>query len=178
MNKEKKMKRILYITSGLMVVFSLLAFAGCREGFGPGCFGDPGKMIDKQVKDLNLTQSQKAQLESIKKNIASDMKAHRERMQSFHSEIDKAIAKGNPDINALAADIKTKIAAEPNPGVKMVDYFTQFYNTLDAKQQKMLLEKIKAWEKDRPCKTGWKGCHSKSRCPYSDDTNTKQAPTK
>lgn len=160
------MKRTIFAASGILAMILVLAVAGCRGGFGLGCAGDPGKMIDKEVKDLNLTPAQKAKLDTIKKEIAADMKAHQEQMKSIRADVDKELAKPNPDVNTLSANVKKQLTAWQNPGVKMVDYFTQFYNTLDAKQQKQLLEKIKAWEKNCPGMygDGKKGCFGKGSC--------------
>jgi Spy/CpxP family protein refolding chaperone len=162
------MKKTMFITLSILIAVSFLAFAGCRHGFGPGCSGPGGisAMIDKEVKDLNLTPAQKATLDGIKTSIEKDMLAHRESMQAMHSDVNKALAKDNPDVNAIAADIKQKLSADANPGVKMVDYFTQFYNTLDANQQKKLIEKVKAWSKDFPgrCMGDHKGCFKTGKC--------------
>ncbi len=163
------MKRTIFFVLSILIAVSFLAFAGCRAGFGPG-WGGKGNfsaMIDKQVQDLNLTPAQKTTLDGIKANIEKDITAHRERMQAMRSEVDKELAKASPDVNAVAADIKQKLSADTNPGVKMVDYFTQFYNTLDANQQKQLIEKMKAWSKDYPgrCMDGKKGCYRYSKCP-------------
>jgi Spy/CpxP family protein refolding chaperone len=166
------MKRTLFVALSILIAVSFLAFAGCRPGFGPGCHGKGGfsAMIDKEVKDLNLTAAQKATLDGIKANIEKDMTAHMERMQAMRAEVDKELAKASPDVNAVAADIKQKLSADTNPGVRMVDYFTQFYNTLDAKQQKQLIEKMKTWSKDFPgrCMDGKKGCFKPGKCPMKE----------
>ncbi len=163
------MKKTIFITLSILIAVSFLAFAGCRHGFGPGCAGRGGSsaMIDKAVQDLNLTAAQKATLEGIKTSIEKDMTAHRERMQAMHSDVVKALSTDNPDVNAIAADIKQKLSTDTNPGVKMVDYFTQFYNTLDANQQKQLIEKAKALGKDFPgrCMDDSKGCFKTGKCP-------------
>jgi Spy/CpxP family protein refolding chaperone len=156
----------MFVTLSILIAVSFLAFAGCRHGFGPGCAGREGgsEMIDKAVQGLNLTPAQKATLEGIKTSIEKDMTAHRERMQAMYSEASKALEKVNPDVNAIAADIKQKLSAETNPGVKMVDYFTQFYNTLDANQQKQLIEKAKTWSKDCPGMGDPRGCFKNGKC--------------
>jgi len=157
------MKRNLIFAIGLTAAVFLLAIAGCRPGFGPGCYGDPGKMMDKELKDLNLTPAQKTQVDAIRKNMEADMKNHREKMLAVRNDVLKELEKPSPDINALAANVKARFAAESNPGVKMTDYFVQFYNLLDKAQQKKVIEKIKAWEKDHPSrkcmeKQSRKGC--------------------
>ncbi len=165
------MKRTLFFALSIMIAVSFLAFVGCRQGFGPGCVGKGNfsAMIDKQVNDLNLTPAQKTTLDGIKASIEKDMTAHRQRMQEMRAQVDKELAKASPDVNAVAADIKQKLSADVNPSVKMVDYFTQFYNTLDAKQQKQLIEKMKAWSKDFPgrCLDGKKGCFRSGKYPMT-----------
>jgi Spy/CpxP family protein refolding chaperone len=163
------MKKTLFITLVILAAFSISAFAGCRPGFGPGCGGPGGctAMFDKELKDLNLTPAQQAQLDAIKKDIDNDMKAHHERMQAMHKDAIAQLSKDNPDINAIASGIKQQLAADTNPGIKMVDHFTKFYNTLDVKQQKQLIEKIKVLSKKCPGMNG-PGCHGKTdKCPQT-----------
>jgi Spy/CpxP family protein refolding chaperone len=162
------MKRSLLLTLGIAAVVSLLALSGCWRGYGPGCYGDPGKMMEKELKDLNLTPAQKTQVDTIRKNMEEDMNKHREKMLSIREDVLNEIDKPNPDINALAANIKARFTAQSNPGVKMTDYFIQFYSVLDKDQQKKVLEKIRQWEKKHPAK----GCHammSRKGCPMADN---------
>ena len=100
-------------------------------------------MMDKRAEELKLTDAQKEKYEALKANIKEhlqdSMADHMGLRDQFHSEISKE----NPDIGTIVGTIKTKINEMSDIADQILSLFMDFYDSLDASQQHMLLDEIK-----------------------------------
>jgi Spy/CpxP family protein refolding chaperone len=125
---------------GLVGLIIAITLGGCERGWGtkghaPGNFL---KNVDREVKELNLTQAQQAKYEDIRHRLEADMNKHIDKMKLMHSEIEKNFKTEHPDVNTMASQLKKEFAEEGDPRQKLIDYFVEFYNILDQNQQKQV----------------------------------------
>jgi len=145
------MNRVFKIT-GITLVGLLVALVmvGCERSWCSK-WHDPGRImnkIDSEVKDLNLSKEQQVKYEGIRSRFEKDVRAHMDSMKGLHDELEKKLSGDNPDVNAMATQLKKRFAEEGDPRMKLVDYFVEFYTILDKDQQKKLLDHM---GKERKC---------------------------
>jgi Spy/CpxP family protein refolding chaperone len=123
---------------GLVGLIIAITLGGCERGWGPKGHSPDYllKKIDREVKELNLTQAQQAKYEDIRHRLEADMNKHMDKMNQLHSEIEKNFKSEHPDVTAMAAQLRKDFAEEGDPRQKLIDYFVEFYNILDQDQQK------------------------------------------
>jgi Spy/CpxP family protein refolding chaperone len=143
---------------GLVGLIVAITLGGCERGCGakghaPDYFL---KKVDREVKELNLTQAQQAKYEDIRHRLEADMNKHMDKMKQLHSEIEKNFKSEHPDVNTMAAQLKKDFTEEGDPRQKLIDYFVEFYNILDQNQQKQVDKYIskKIGSMNKRCLTG------------------------
>jgi len=125
---------------GLIGLIIAIALSGCERGcWSKGHAPDSIlKKVDREVKELNLTQAQQVKYEDIRHRLEADMNKHLDKMKLLHSEIEKNFKSEHPDVNTMAAQLKKEFTEEGDPRQKLIDYFVEFYSILDENQQKQV----------------------------------------
>jgi len=117
---------------------------GFHRGFGHKDIGEFVLWrVDKQMKELNLTEGQQDKYNQIRSNIEKhltegmdDRKVMRE---TFHGEM----SKDNPDMRLLADMMKTKINEMSGLMGENLDLVVGFYDSLDIDQKNKILNQIR-----------------------------------
>lgn len=134
----KKTLRIIGISLvGLVVA---IALSGCGRGMWDRWHTPDHimKKVDSEVKELDLTPEQQTKYQDIRSRLEVDVRKHLDSMKQLHGDIEKDLKGERPDVNAMAAQLKKRLAEEGDPRQKLVDYFVEFYNILDQNQQKQV----------------------------------------
>ena len=163
MSKRKKI-----ITGVFILTLAVVVGIGATVAYGPkgswarsfppgfhgmGCNGGPhGEDIadfilwkmDRQVKELNLNDSQKKEYERSKEEIRAGIAAAVERKRDFRKMVHEEMDKEDPDINALAGLMKERAQHIPDMVSKPIDLFVNFYNLLDENQKAKVIEMFRA----------------------------------
>ncbi len=143
-----KLKKILIIGCGLLLVCGLIVSCGCirphhhrihTRHFSRGFM----IRIDNQVKRLNLTESQKGNYNEIRERMKADLAHDMKEMRKFPDEISVYLDLEDADINEIVDALKEDIAGKPNIRMKYLDYFVELYNILDERQKDLLIKDIK-----------------------------------
>jgi hypothetical protein len=151
----------------LIIMFSAALFignlAGCRsERFGNGGFHpsfcgkgfpprflDDGfpefveKRVDEHVEELGLSESQQQDCKALRNQLKTMAAEGVERRREFFNQIRDEMDKENPDVNAIAALVKTHINHIPATIQGHVDLFVAFYNILDDNQRATIIERAR-----------------------------------
>ncbi len=140
---KKGLKLIMIGMAGLVIS---LVIGGCSDRHWCRSHDPEGimKMIDSEVNDLKLTPDQQEKYEDIRKRLETDVRRHMDTMRQLHAEAEKDLDSPNPDVNALTARLKSRLAEQGNPHEKILDYFLEFYNILDENQKRMVLEHFRS----------------------------------
>jgi len=169
-----KTRKKYFIISGIVLLVMLLTGIGLVVGWGPGrCFDSdfhpgfhgrgfhPGFhskgfsefilwRLDKKVKDLELSDTQKEKYEELKGKIETQLRegmADRKRIiEEFHTEVNKE----DPDVKALAESIKKRIKSFSGLVEGNLDLFIDFYENLDDEQKEKIINGIR--EKMERCR--------------------------
>ena len=137
----KSKKSILLMT---LLVAGLVVFSGCRR---PGAEHGAEFMVDYISETLDLDDSQRAKLESIKEELIqkhADMRADKEAMQAeiktllLSDQIDEA------SLRAMVAEQRARMDAVVD---LVIARFIEFHNTLTAQQKAKLVSKLEQFEK-------------------------------
>ena len=125
---------------GLISLIIAIALSGCERGcWSKGHAPDSIlKKVDREVKELNLTQAQQVKYEDIRHRLEADINKHMDKMKLLRGEIEKNFKSEHPDVNTMAAQLKKEFTEEGDPRQKLIDYFVEFYNILDENQQKQV----------------------------------------
>jgi hypothetical protein len=100
--------------------------------------------MDRHVKELNLTDTQKKEYAKSKEEIRAGITEAIERKKDFHRIVHEEMAKENPDIDALAGLMKARSQNIPDMVSKPIDLFVNFYNLLDENQKASVIEMLRA----------------------------------
>jgi len=128
----------------VLLVAGLAAFSGCRH---PGAGRGAEFMVDYVSESLDLNDSQRAQLESIKEELIQkhkEMQAGKEALQAeakallLSEQIDEA------GVKALVAEHRARMDAVVD---LVITRFIEFHNTLSAEQKAKLVSKLEQFEK-------------------------------
>ena len=113
---------------------------GCHHGFRSNDMMDfISWKMDKHVKELNLNETQTQQYEEIKDQVKGNITAAMERKKGFHNMVHDEMGKDNPDLDALAAEVKKRLETMPEILGENIDLFLKFYNDILNPQQKTQL---------------------------------------
>ena len=162
-----KTRNKIFIGSGVVLLIMLIAGYGFVSACGP--WSDSGRgfhprfhdrgfhsrfshkdisdfiiwRMDKKAEELNLTDAQKVKYEELKGNLKSHftegMGEHERLMEQFHEELNK----DNPNVTFLIESIKTKINEMSGFANENLDLLLDFYESLDAAQQRMIMDEIR-----------------------------------
>ncbi|NVM26073.1 MAG: hypothetical protein HWN70_09205 [Desulfobacterales bacterium] len=169
-----KARKKYFVISGIVLLVMLLTGIGLVAAWGPGrCFDSdfhsrfhgrnfhPGFhskdfsefilwRLDKKVKDLHLSDTQKEKYEVIKGKIETHLKEgfedRKRLMEDFHTEINKE----DPNIERLAETIKKKIKKVSGFMEESLELIVEFYETLDENQKDRVISHIR--EKAERCR--------------------------
>jgi len=135
----------LFLTVIALVSAGLL-FSSCHHN-GRHCGDDfPDKVLkrmDKHVAKLGLNASQQQFYNGLREEVRQDIiKIRDDRIKTLDEAMEE-LNKDKPDMAYLVAAAKKKHENMPALFDKYADRFLQFYNILDAKQQKQVVEKMK-----------------------------------
>jgi hypothetical protein len=155
--EDKEMKKRKKYLIGGMVILSILILTGM--GFNAVC-GPPGRWhkgyhhkfhrkdvadfilwkMDRHVKEMNLNDPQMEQYEEIKDQVKANITAAMERKREFHDIIHNEMGKENPNLNALAVEVKKRLETLPEVIGENIDLFLGLYNVLNPEQKAQLIE--------------------------------------
>ncbi len=130
------------------IIISLVAFvvaialaSGCshrrfgHEGFAENML----EHIDDHVDDLDLNEEQEKKYQEIRVNMEAALSkqgaSHKEFMVVLHEKINRE----NPDISTINGLLKERLNEMPKGLAVYLDYFEEFYNTLNEEQKAELL---------------------------------------
>lgn len=100
------------------------------------------RRLDKRVKKLELTDTQSKQYEEIKARLKNDLLNDFSTLKKTHASISTQIMMDDPDITAVAEELKQQMKGFPNLRAKYIDYFVEFYGILDEEQKQKVLTHI------------------------------------
>ena len=100
--------------------------------------------MDRHVKDLNLDDSQRQEYENIKAEVKANITAAMERRREFHDMVHNEMRKENPDLNALAVEVKKRLETVPDLIGENIDLFLRFYNVLNGEQKAQMIEMFRS----------------------------------
>ncbi len=154
----KKRKKYLIVGS---VILSLLVLTGMgfTAAFGPHGRWHKGHhhgfhsdgvadfimwKMDRHMKELNLNEAQMQRYDEIKDQVKANITAVMERRREFHDMVHNEMSKENPDLNALAVDVKKRLETMPEVIGENIDVFLRLYNVLNLEQRAQLIEMFRS----------------------------------
>ncbi|MBW2619495.1 MAG: periplasmic heavy metal sensor [Deltaproteobacteria bacterium] len=142
-----RLKKILIIAGA--IVLGVVIGAGVVAGVGYHKFfkGDFSHFVisrmDKRMEKLNLSDPQKAQYETLRREMEASLTqgaaTKRELMRELRAELNRE----EPDLEALAALVKTRVNEIPGLVGRNLEHLVEFYATLDKDQKAKMLKHIK-----------------------------------
>lgn len=144
-----KHRRTHLIIGGIIFTFlvsiGLASFSGC--GHHPFHKRDFSKHVlkrmDRRVKKLNLSDSQKIKYEEIRSKVQANMTEARHERERLFEALKIEINGENPDIEAIAGLLKNRLKAFSPIMEENIDYFSDFYKILDEDQRAKVLTKLR-----------------------------------
>ncbi len=136
-NKISRTKKFAIIAGGVILIGTLAAYAGVRNAW----HGDHMKyMVDHVSGELDLDDSQRAQLESLGTQLTETRSAMRsgEEISSILASVDGA----SLDQSALNALITDKLDTARSQAPLIITSLAEFYDGLNADQQARTREKL------------------------------------
>jgi Spy/CpxP family protein refolding chaperone len=153
-------KRKKYLIAGAIILSVLvLTGLGLTAAYGPqGCWykgyrhgfhsDDMADFVlwkmDRHVKELSLDEAQMQQYEEIKEQVKTTITAAMERRRQFRDMVHNEMSKENPDLNALAVDVKKRLQTMPEVIGENIDLFLGLYNVLNPEQKAQLIEMFRS----------------------------------
>jgi Spy/CpxP family protein refolding chaperone len=149
MGKRKK----VFIVGGMVLLIALLAgcggpCGGFHRGFHPGFHHKDFsefvlRRLDKGVKGLNLSETQKIKYGEMKAKLETRLKELREERKKWREELQTAMKKDDPDVKALSESVKKRIERFSGFMEGNLDLFVEFYETLDKEQKDKIMAAIR-----------------------------------
>lgn len=135
--------RYLILTVAIITLIAL--FSGCsRHRWHENRSERFLEHMDEHVEDLKLTEDQQKQYEKIRVNMEAEIAKQFAQHKEFKVILMDKLNEDNPDISAINTMLKDELKGFPPKIAVYLDYFEEFYNTLNAEQQKMVLEEIRS----------------------------------
>jgi protein CpxP len=155
----KKVSGILAV-AGALLLMAVLGFSQGRPpgpprdgGFrgGPGGHGGPGGPRDGlgPLRDLNLTDEQKAQIEKIRSSSEESMKALHDQLRALHESQPEPFSGAAFDEAAVRAAAEARAKVEVELEVARARMASQVFAVLTAEQKAQLNERRQQFEQQR-----------------------------
>jgi periplasmic protein CpxP/Spy len=158
---SKKSGLVVALVGALVMLAAVVGFAqgGPQEGprpggprgergFGPRGGGGPGGPIGF-LRDLNLTDAQKAQVKQIVDGFESSTKELREKMRGLRGGDHDVLKDGGFDEAAVRSTAQARASIEVELQVARARMLSQVYNVLTAEQKAKLAERRQQFEQKR-----------------------------
>lgn len=158
--ERKKLSLIVAAIGALVLSASVMAFGQTGPQEGPGGppprgergrgprGGGPGGPIPF-LRDLNLTDAQKAQVKQIVDNFAASTKELREKMRSLGGRPEDVLNGGAFDEASVRSQAQARAAVQVELEVAHARMLSQVYNVLTAEQKTKLQERRAEFEQRR-----------------------------
>ncbi len=162
-NKTKKTgRKSKIVISSVIVLFLIIGIAGL--GFAKGFYdnhrgghGPMGFLMEMVVKDLDLNEQQKAEVDKIKSEIKAKMDAKKENRKSDMDEMEKMFRSDNFDKQKALDMAKKHEQDREDMKSFMIDEMAKFHGILTSDQRNKAADKMKEFhEKKHECKNKWK----------------------
>ena len=129
-----KFKRITLFSA--VALIGLGAFTAChRHHPGKDHSDHMIKKLDRIADRLDIEGEQKNKYQELRGRILADLKAgHQARLEGMR-KIKAEFQKPEPDIDAVAAELKSRMDQGHARFAKAPDYMREFYNILNAEQK-------------------------------------------
>ena len=137
-----KHKKIIMIAAVGLMVGLLLSSCGHHRRFSRHNPEHMLRRIDRRVKSLDLTETQKTQYNEIRKRFENDLEEDIEKFKGLPEQIIMTTSEENPDMEEMAELLKIRMSETPALRGKYIDYFVEFYNILDEDQKQQVLKNI------------------------------------
>lgn len=156
----KKMSAVIAIVGALLLT-AVVGFSqqGRRQGppergFHDGPGGGPGRPGGPRdgfgpLRDLNLTDAQKAQIEKIRASFEESTKSLREQLRSLHESQPDLLTSGTFDEAAVRAAAEARAKVEVEMEVAHARMASQIGAVLTAEQKAQLTERRQQFEQKR-----------------------------
>jgi Spy/CpxP family protein refolding chaperone len=144
---KRSTKRTKIIISSVLLVFIITGIAGL--GFAKGFYdkhrphGKLGFMLEMVVKDLDLNDQQKSEVEKIKNEIKVKMDAKKEARKNDMDEMEKMFRSDNFDKTKALEMSKKHDADREEMKSFMIDEMAKFHAILTSEQRNKAADKMK-----------------------------------
>lgn len=129
-----------FIILVVLALSGLLFMAGCRHN-------DPEKMAEHAIGELtsrlNLSESQKQQLEAIKQEILTKVSASKADREAAQELVMSQLEAGELDSSVLKDTVSKRFDQAEETADLFIDRFVQFYASLSPEQKSKFYEFIK-----------------------------------
>lgn len=153
-NKTKKTgRKRKIIISSVIVLFLITGIAGL--GFAKGFYdnhrghGPMGFLMEMVVKDLDLNEQQKAEVEKIKSEIKVKMDAKKEDRKSDMDDMEKMFRSDNFDKQKALDMVKKHEQDREEMKSFMIDEMAKFHGILSSDQRNKAADKMKEFREKR-----------------------------
>jgi hypothetical protein len=133
-------KRHLIVIAALTLV-AAVSLTSCGRHRG-GHRRNPEVMLnrlDAKVRNLDLDESQQVRYEDLRGRLEVDLQRDLSVLHGTGDIIGRELNSENPDIEALAEELKARHGGASDVRGKYIDYFVEFYNILDEEQQEKVI---------------------------------------
>lgn len=156
----KKMSGVIAIV-GVLLLMAVIGFSQGRpqgpppdggfRGGGPGGHGGPGGPRDGlgPLRDLNLSDAQKAQIEKIRASFEESTQSLHDQLRSLHESQPDPFGGGNFDEAAVRAAAEARAKVEVELEVSRARMASQVFAVLTAEQKAQLNERRQQFEQRR-----------------------------
>lgn len=141
------------ILAGLCATGALGPHPYAHGGFHPGFCGHGFtpeevsefilKRFDARAEDLNLSEEQQQEYIRIRSEIKGNIIEAMEKRRMFLVELKDEINRENPDMHAVAEQLKERANNIPGFVSENVDHLLAFYDVLDENQKARVMERIR-----------------------------------
>lgn len=128
--------------ASIIAVTGLAAFTACGRHHGVGKDHSERmiKKLDHIADRLDLKGEQTAKYQALRARVLEDLKAgHQSRLEGMR-KVKAEFQKSEPDMNALAVELRTRLNEGHKRFDKAPDYIVEFYGILDAEQKAQVKE--------------------------------------
>lgn len=167
MTKKKKVSLIVSISFLAIVVsgFGFVMITGAcgfdpvhghrfhKRGMPPFMHEEIGSFIlwrmDKGIKTLDLSDTQQGLYEGFRFRLQETMEKGLETRLDFKKQALLEFEKESPDLSVIAVTVQSHVEMMSSSFSENLTLFTDFYNSLDKDQQRIITQRIKERIEDR-----------------------------